>query len=159
MICYITGLLGNFNDNQEDEFTNPDGVTLSQGSSATEEEIYNYGISCKFRMGHLTYWFICVNDVAWKISLNTISVIGQMYRILSILITVKSFTKCIFFFKIWILYWDIFCDHNAFNLTWYCVKLLTNCNEVPYINSRSICFFYDMTIVFFVFFGLFWSFF
>jgi hypothetical protein len=39
--------LGNYNDNQEDDFTDPDGVSLPQGSAATEEEIFTYGVKCK----------------------------------------------------------------------------------------------------------------
>ncbi|OWF55878.1 Fibrillin-3 [Mizuhopecten yessoensis] len=42
------GVLGNFNDNQEDDFADPAGNVLSGGSSATEEQIYDTLIHCKF---------------------------------------------------------------------------------------------------------------
>ena len=46
IIYYFSGLMGTNNDDQEDDFTDPDGNVLSQGSSANEEQIFNYGKGC-----------------------------------------------------------------------------------------------------------------
>ncbi|KAK3103588.1 hypothetical protein FSP39_020372 [Pinctada imbricata] len=41
----VQGLLGNFNGDQEDDYMSPNGTVLSGGSSATESEVYNYGLT------------------------------------------------------------------------------------------------------------------
>lgn len=45
MVTFISGLLGNFNDNPADDFTAPNGSVTN--STSNEEAIYNYGKVCK----------------------------------------------------------------------------------------------------------------
>ncbi|KAL5013300.1 hypothetical protein ScPMuIL_007570 [Solemya velum] len=53
----FSGLLGTNNGDIEDEFTFPDGTTLSGGSSATEEEIYNYGLNWRVEEAHTLFTY------------------------------------------------------------------------------------------------------
>ena len=50
--------MGTNNDDQEDDFTDPDGNVLSQGSSANEEQIFNYGKECT--LSSIFHWKLSV---------------------------------------------------------------------------------------------------
>ena len=54
IIDYFSGLMGTNNGNQEDDFTDPDGNVLSQGSSANEEQIFNYGKACTLNFNSIS---------------------------------------------------------------------------------------------------------
>ena len=52
------GLLGTWNDNPDDDFLRPDGVTLPSNANGREIH-FNFGLHCKLINFELAFYFMC----------------------------------------------------------------------------------------------------